>query len=59
MVNPLVASVLGLVVASPVSLLLQTDLAGVSAVTVIISLAALAAGFICAFLLARGSARQA
>ena len=51
--------VLGLVVASPVSLLLQTDLAGVSAVTVIISLAALAAGFICAFLLARGSARQA
>ena len=47
--------VLGLVVASPISLLIQTDLSSVSFVTVLISLATLAAGFIFAFLLAKGS----
>ena len=47
--------VLGLVLASPISLLIQTDLSGVSALTAVISLAALAAGFLAAYLLARGS----
>ena len=47
--------VLGLVVASPISLLIQTDLSGVTFVTVIISLVTLAAGFTGAYLLAKGS----
>ena len=47
--------VLGLVVASPISLLIQTNLTGVSAVTVIISIVTLAVGFIAAYLLAKGS----
>ena len=47
--------VLGLVVASPISLLIQTDMSGVTAVTIIISVATFAVGFIGAFLLAKGS----
>ena len=47
--------VLGLVLASPISLLIQTNMTGVSAVTVIISVVTLAVGFIAAYLLAKGS----
>jgi putative membrane protein len=53
--TPTYCGVLGLVVASPISLLIQTDLSGVSAVTVIISVVTLAAGFAGAYLLAKGS----
>ena len=47
--------VLGLVVASPISLLIQTDMTGVNVVTVLISVATLAVGFAAAFILAKGS----
>ena len=47
--------VLGLVLASPISLLIQTNMSGVSAVTVLISVVTLAAGFVGAYLLAKGS----
>ena len=47
--------VLGLVLASPISLLMQLDLSGISALTWVISAVALAVGFLAAFLLARGS----
>lgn len=47
--------VLGLVVASPVSLLIQTDMSGVNAVTILISLATLAVGFASAYFLDNGS----
>ena len=53
--TPTYCGVLGLVVASPISLLIQTDLSGVSVVTVIISVVTLAAGFAGAYLLAKGS----
>ena len=53
--TPTYCGVLGLVVASPMSLLIQTDLSGVSVVTVIISVVTLAAGFAGAYLLAKGS----
>lgn len=53
--TPTYCGVLGLVLASPVSLLLQTDFTGVNAVTVIVSVLTLAAGFAGAYLLARGS----
>lgn len=48
--------VLGLVVSSPIAILLRTDMAGVNWVTIMISLATFAAGFVAAALLARGSA---
>ena len=47
--------VLGLVVASPISLLIQTNMTGVNFVTVLISLATLIFGFAAAYLLDRGS----
>ena len=47
--------VLGLVVASPISLLIQTDMSGASFVIVLISIITFATGFAGAFLLARGS----
>ena len=47
--------VLGLVVASPISLLLQTNLEGVTAPLILISALTLALGFGAAWLLARGS----
>ena len=47
--------VLGLVVASPISLLIQTNMSGVTALTIIISIVTLAAGFTGAYLLAKGS----
>ena len=53
--TPTYCGVLGLVVASPISLLIQTDLSGVSVLTVIISVVTLAAGFAGAYLLAKGS----
>lgn len=53
--TPTYCGVLGLVVASPISLLIQTDMSGVSVLTVIISIVTLAAGFAGAYLLAKGS----
>ena len=53
--TPTYCGVLGLVVASPISLLIQTDLSGVTVLTVIISLVTLAAGFAGAYMLAKGS----
>ena len=53
--TPTYCGVLGLVLASPVSLLIQTDLTGVGAVTILVSALTLAAGFAGAYLLARGS----
>ena len=47
--------VLGLVVASPISLLIQTDMSGAFIVIVLISIVTFAVGFVSAFLLARGS----
>ena len=53
--TPTYCGVLGLVVASPVSLLLQTNLEGVTAPLILISALTLALGFGAAWLLARGS----
>ncbi len=53
--TPTYCGVLGLVVASPISLLIQTDLSGVTVLTVIVSIVTLAAGFAGAYLLAKGS----
>ena len=53
--TPTYRGVLGLVLASPVSLLIQTDLTGAGAVTILVSALTLAAGFAGAYLLARGS----
>ena len=47
--------VLGLVTASPVSLLIQTDMSGATAFIMLISIATFAAGFAGAFLLAKNS----
>lgn len=51
--------VLGLVLASPISLLIQTDMSGVTFATVLVSVATLAIGFAAAYLLARGSKEAA
>lgn len=53
--TPTYCGVLGLVVASPISLLIQTDMSGVTVLTIIISIVTLAAGFAGAYLLAKGS----
>lgn len=47
--------VLGLVVASPISLLIQTNMAGVNIITVLVSLATFVFGFAGAYILAKGS----
>lgn len=47
--------VLGLVIASPVSLLIQTDMSGATASIILISIAAFAVGFAGAYLLAKNS----
>lgn len=52
-------AVLGLVLSSPIAILLRTDLTGVTLVTVLVSLATFAAGFVCAMLLARGAKEEA
>ena len=52
--TPTYCGVLGLVVASPVSLLIQQDFSAVSTVTVLLSAAAFAVGFAVAMLLDRG-----
>ena len=49
-------AVLGLVVASPVAILLRTDMTGVSWLMILISLVTFALGFAAAMALARGSA---
>lgn len=56
--SPTYCGVLGLVVASPVSLLLTTDMTGVNGWIILISVLTLAAGFVSAMLLARGSGKQ-
>lgn len=53
--NVAYCGVLGLVLASPVSLLLQTNMKGVSVLIVIISILTFAVGFVLAYLLAKGS----
>ena len=53
--TPTYCGVLGLVVASPISLLIQTNMSGVTVLTGIISIVTLAAGFAGAYLLAKGS----
>lgn len=50
--------VLGLVVSSPIAILLRTDMAGVDAAMIVISLVTFALGFVAAVLLARGSAEK-
>lgn len=52
--TPTYCGVLGLVLASPISLLIQQDYSGVSVVSVLISVAAFAVGFAAAMLLDRG-----
>ena len=47
--------VLGLVTASPVSLLIQTDMSGATAFIMLISIVTFAVGFAGAFLLAKNS----
>ena len=56
--TPTYCGVLGLVVASPVSLLITTDMTGVNGWIILISVLTLTAGFVCAMLLARGSGKQ-
>lgn len=51
--------VLGLVVSSPIAILLRTDMTGVDAAMIVISLVTFALGFVAAVLLARGSAETA
>ncbi len=51
--------VLGLVISSPIAILLRTDMTGVNAVTIVISLVTFALGFVAAVLLARGSVEGA
>ena len=50
--------VLGLVLSSPIAILLRTDMTGVTWVTVLVSLVTLALGFVAAMLLAKGSAEE-
>lgn len=51
--------VLGLVIASPIAILLRTDMINVNWVQIVVSLVTFAAGFIAAMLLAKGSAEGA
>lgn len=51
--------VLGLVVSSPIAILLRTGMTGVGWATVVVSLGTFAVGFVAAMLLARGSAEPA
>ena len=53
--NPTYCGVLGLVIASPVAILLRTDMSGVNALMIIISIVTFALGFAAAWLLAKGS----
>ncbi|MDD5898237.1 MAG: DUF368 domain-containing protein [Clostridia bacterium] len=50
--------VLGLVVSSPIAILLRTDMTGVSWMLVLVSVITFALGFVAAMLLARGSAEE-
>ena len=54
--TPTYCGVLGLVIASPVAILLRANLTGVTAGIVVISLVTFAIGFAAAMLLSRGSA---
>lgn len=53
--TPTYCAVLGLVVASPVAILLRADMAGVTAVLIVVSVVTFALGFVAAMLLAKGS----
>lgn len=50
--------VLGLVVASPIAILLRTDMAGLSVVTLLVSIATFAVGFVLSAWLAKGAAAE-
>lgn len=51
-------AVLGLVVASPIAILLRTDMAGASVVTILVSILTFAAGFVISAWLARSGAAE-
>ena len=53
--NPTYCAVLGLVISSPVAILLRTNMAGVGFGMVVLSIVTFALGFVAAWLLARGS----
>jgi len=53
--NPTYCGVLGLVISSPIAILLRTDMSGVNAVMIMISIVTFALGFVAAWLLAKGS----
>ena len=53
--TPTYCGVLGLVVSSPIAILLRTDLSGVNAPMIVISIVTFALGFAAAWLLAKGS----
>ena len=53
--NPTYCGVLGLVISSPVAILLRTDMSGVNAMMILISIVTFALGFVAAWLLAKGS----
>jgi putative membrane protein len=57
--TPAYCGVLGLVLASPISLLIQSDYSGVNAGIILLSIATLAAGFLAAYFLAKGSKENA
>ena len=52
------SGVLGLVVASPIAILLRTDMAGISVITILASVATFAVGFALAAWLAKGSVEE-
>ena len=53
--NPTYCGVLGLVISSPIAILLRTDMSGVNAVMIMISIVTFALGFVAAWLLTKGS----
>ena len=53
--NATYCSVLGLVLSSPVAILLRTDMTGVNAAMIVVSIITFALGFVAAWLLAKGS----
>ena len=57
--TPAYCGVLGLVLASPISLLIQSDYSGVNAGIILLSIATLAVGFLAAYFLAKGSKENA
>lgn len=56
--TPTYCGVLGLVLASPIAILLRTDMSRVDLVQIVIGLVTFALGFVAAMLLAKGAARE-